>query len=260
MKKRNYLLAIGIITSISLSAWAYQKSNHAKETATETSATIQPSFMEETGFFYGIRTRFSGLTKSQLQEMTSVHDFLPAEHLPSIITYHSINVIQLDSNYKWSDNQEKGTTENLTSAQQSLLQSFDYSTHFLLRVDYEEMNRETGKLEFGYSTPHHTVIPAKQANYEGGIDKLIDYLKQQSKDETEKADQRKLEPGRINFTITKEGKLSEVYLNHTCGYTYLDHLMIQTLNTAPALWIPAENKAGEKVDQELSFSFGMMGC
>ena len=39
-----------------------------------------------------------------------------------------------------------------------------------------------------------------------------------------------------------------------------DNKMIELITKTPGLWIPAENSRGEKVDQELVLSFGMVGC
>ena len=36
--------------------------------------------------------------------------------------------------------------------------------------------------------------------------------------------------------------------------------IIKILNEVPGTWIPAKNSKGEKVDQELVVSFGLMGC
>jgi len=36
--------------------------------------------------------------------------------------------------------------------------------------------------------------------------------------------------------------------------------MIELITKTPGEWQPAENYKGEKVDQELVVSFGLMGC
>ena len=36
--------------------------------------------------------------------------------------------------------------------------------------------------------------------------------------------------------------------------------MIQLIKNTPDQWVPAENEKGEKVEQELVVSFGLMGC
>jgi hypothetical protein len=36
--------------------------------------------------------------------------------------------------------------------------------------------------------------------------------------------------------------------------------MIELISNSPGKWKPAENSVGEKVNQKLVFSFGMMGC
>ena len=39
-----------------------------------------------------------------------------------------------------------------------------------------------------------------------------------------------------------------------------DKKMIELITNLPGKWAPAENQKGEKVDQELVISFGLMGC
>ena len=36
--------------------------------------------------------------------------------------------------------------------------------------------------------------------------------------------------------------------------------MIELIYKIPGTWQPAENAKGEKIDQELVLSFGLMGC
>ncbi|MEL7004495.1 MAG: hypothetical protein AAFN93_17440 [Bacteroidota bacterium] len=60
--------------------------------------------------------------------------------------------------------------------------------------------------------------------------------------------------------VTKNGTLENVRLTATSGYPSVDELMVELIDSLPAKWNPAENSEGEKVDQELVFFFGLMGC
>ncbi|MEL7004496.1 MAG: hypothetical protein AAFN93_17445 [Bacteroidota bacterium] len=64
----------------------------------------------------------------------------------------------------------------------------------------------------------------------------------------------------MSFTVTKNGTLENVRLTATSGYPSVDELMVELIDSLPAKRNPAENSEGEKVDQELVFFFGLMGC
>ena len=70
----------------------------------------------------------------------------------------------------------------------------------------------------------------------------------------------KLQPAKLYFTVSKEGMIENVRLDRTSNFPAVDETMIELITNAPGKWIPAENSKGEKVDQELVVSFGLMGC
>ena len=105
-----------------------------------------------------------------------------------------------------------------------------------------------------------TVIPEKEAAYASGHDALIAYLKENSKDKTAIIKEDKLQPGKVNFTITKNGTIANVKLTSTSGYTSVDKALIELITYMPEKWDPATNSKREKVDQELVFFFGLAGC
>jgi hypothetical protein len=67
---------------------------------------------------------------------------------------------------------------------------------------------------------------------------------------------------KLSFIITKEGKVSEVkYDVMTTGYPSLDKKLMTLIKNIPCKWTPAENFKGEKMEQELVFTFGSAdGC
>jgi hypothetical protein len=61
---------------------------------------------------------------------------------------------------------------------------------------------------------------------------------------------------KLSFTVTKDGNVSNVMHDAmTTGYPTIDNKFIELLKNIPGKWIPAENKDGEKLDQELVFTF-----
>jgi len=112
----------------------------------------------------------------------------------------------------------------------------------------------------GYTTPHITIVPDKQAEYVRGKDALLSYLKENSLDETTMAEEGKLKPGKIRFTVTRDGKIDDVELISTSGYPRIDKTMIELIINMPGKWHPAENVNGGNEAEKLIFSFGITGC
>jgi len=267
--KKNVIVFVTALTIIILFAFGFNTKNDSVNKPVEISnSTLITSdkkierdynFSFFPDFFYKVDTRFRGVKKGMVDNAKSVTDFLPKEHTQSIVSYKSVSVTILEDT-KQTGIKETGTSELLTAAQIKLLRSTDYSTNILIRADYQNKNEHTGKLQNNYSTPYLTIVPEKQAMYENGKNALIEYLKENSKVETAYVQKNILQPGRLFFTVSKNGVISDVTLGATSGYPAIDKKMIQLMYEAPGKWKPAENLKGEKVDQELVFSFGEVGC
>ena len=60
--------------------------------------------------------------------------------------------------------------------------------------------------------------------------------------------------------ITTDGTVSDVILESTSGYDSIDDKMIELIKSMPGKWNAATDSQGEKVEQELVYSFGLVGC
>ena len=267
--KKNVIIVSAVLVGLSLMAFSFINWDKPVNTHTEVACNVTPGSNVEIGwnnpkktspsFMYDISTRFSSITKSELDKVTSAADFLSKEEIERIVSYKSLQIRIIEDD-KQTDKKVEGTTDLLTLDQINMLQSFDYSTNFAVRVDFQQRNGYTGKLEDNYSTPHLTMIPEKQAEYTQGKDALINYLKENSKAEVATVQEDKLRPAKIYFTVTKQGTISEVKLTGTSGYPVIDNKMMELIKNLPGEWKVAKNAKGKKVDQELVFSFGIMGC
>lgn len=267
--KKNTLIFVTALTTVILIAFGFNQQDDAVKHKVKTSGSkliasdnqIMKDFNFDIfpDFFYKVDTRFQGVKKEKLDDAISVIDFLPKEHAQSIVSYKSVSVIILDD-YKQTDIKETGTSELLTAAQTKLLRSADYSTNILIKVDYQRQNKDTGQSWDTYFTPYLTIVPEKHAAYESGKNALIKYIKENSRAEKAIIENNKLRPGRLFFTVTKNGKISNVKLAAKSGYPSIDKKMIKLIYEAPEKWNPAENSKGEKVDQELVLFFGTLGC
>ena len=159
-----------------------------------------------------------------------------------------------------SNIREFGTSDVLTEAQLKLLQSFDYSTNLMIAADYQGKNKETGVLEDTHWAPYLTIVPEKQAQFSEGIEALKKYLKDNSEAARTYVIPEKLQAAKLYFTVAKNGIIKHVRLDRSSNYPKVDKKMIEPISDLSGKWIPAENHEGDKVDQELVVSFGLMGC
>jgi hypothetical protein len=105
-------------------------------------------------------------------------------------------------------------------------------------------------------------VPEQQATYLKGNEALITYLKENSRDAMNVIKDEKLGALKLSFIVSKNGKISEVKHDAmTTGYPSIDKKFIELIKNVPGKWIPAENASGEKMEQELVFTFGPKdGC
>ncbi len=216
----------------------------------------KPDFPE---FIYEIGPRFHPIKKADLDNATAFSDIIGEEQAQRIVSYKHLSVTLLDGD-KRTDLKETGVGGEFTAEQIKLLQSFDHSTNLLIWADYLETSVETGEITDAYWSPYLTVVPEKQAEYEGGMEALKYFLDKNSVEKTSGIPADKLQPAKLFFTVTKNGTIENVYLDRTSGYTDIDLMMFVLIKEAPGKWTPAENSKGEQVDQELVVSFGLKGC
>lgn len=209
--------------------------------------------------YYRIGSLFDPIKKSEIRLIKSASDFNTKKESKLIESYESTAIIIIE-NERQSEIRKYGTTDALNTEQLELLNSLELASHFLIRTEFMKKNAESGELEFAHYGPHYTIVPEKQAKYSKGNDALLDYIIKGNKENTAGIDESKLQFAKLNFTISKQGTLTNVFLERSCGIKSIDITLLKLLNSAPGDWIPAESESGEKVDQEFVITFGMSGC
>ena len=254
--KKSILILSSAIAIISLSAFSYLTTPKECPIAIEKEIIKTPKLP----FFYDYGTRFGGITKTEIQNATSVKDFFPKEHVKRIVSYEKLSLIIIEKE-RQTDKKAYSKGPKLSAAQRKILLAADYSTSFNLRADCIHRNPETGELEESFYSPHLTIVPEKEVEYIDGKEALLSFLKENSKKEKKAAHQlEKLRPAKLHFTVTKEGKVANVYIGNHSGYEPIDKKLTELLYKLPGKWKTAENSKGEKVDQELVVSYGLEGC
>ncbi|MFT6983996.1 MAG: hypothetical protein ACJAUD_002776 [Crocinitomicaceae bacterium] len=210
-------------------------------------------------FIYDVHSRFlTRISKTKVLEAKSIIDLLPSEATEGIDAFKNVKVAIVPVN--GDEIIEMGENKTLNASQLELLQSVDYTTNFCVRAEFKRENPNTGELEDNYVVYYMSIVPETEVKFVNGNSVLIDYFKKNSKKDVAKIDTAELKPGKVHFTITKEGKITNIKLASTSGFDAIDEKMISLIKAIPGEWEPALNSKGEKVDQELVYSFGIMGC
>jgi len=268
MKKRIFIFSTTLIifslVIICLTNWTNTETIeehlvNSKDIAFQNNEYPKEKVIQE--LYYGIDARFEAVNKQDVHNATTIYAFLNEGEKEQISQINSVAIIIIKNNQQ-SVIREYGSDAQLTDAQIDLLKSTDYFSHFTIRTEFKEKNTETGKMEDRFFGPHITVVPENQAIYVDGKEALIEYLKINSKEDLNIIKGDKLGSIKISFIISKNGIVTDVKHDAmTTGYPSIDERFINLLENIPGKWIPAENTNGEKIDQELVFTFGPAnGC
>ena len=259
--KKTIIISCIVLAIFSFLALTFSNKNKRVSGTLETASIEISTKAEETkkqnspDFIYDIGTRFSPIKKGDITNATSINSIFSQDELHKMEFVKSVEFI-IVKNDKRTDKSGTGNSASFTDEQINFLKSLDYSTNFVMEVDYHVK----GDLIERTSTPHYTIVPDTQAQYIYGKDALIKYFIENTKEETANIPEDKLQPAKLYFTVSKNGTVSNATLDRSSGYPNIDELMTELITRTPGGWIPALNLKGETVDQELVVSFGLMGC
>ena len=265
--KQRILVICTAFAIVSLTSFAYANWNNTINVQEEVSCNQNVIFDSNYGdvfnnqmnldLVYKVESRFmTTITKEQLHNAKSVIDIFPKKETDRMESYKDVKVTIMQSNKEIA---QIGQNEMLTKAQLKLLKSTDYSTNFYIRANCKTKSA-VGRIENYDLVYYMTIVPEVEAEFAYGHDALIDYLKKSLKEKSSIITADKLKPGRVHFTITKDGTIANIQLKSTSGFPSIDDELIESITNMPTTWIPATNSKGEKVDQELVFFFGLQGC
>ena len=220
---------------------------------------------------YMVGTWSSPVTKEEVKQITSIMDFWSEQDKANYKhdAFSEIWVVNLENYHDWTldvgeikpENKATGPTEEFTKEQLALVANADYSDHLRFSARFNSTKNETGEVkEYVLVSQSVSVVPDVQAAYNGGIDALVSYLKEASKDQVKHVKRDKVGRCRIFFTVTNKGFIADVKMVETSNYSGVDKALIKIVKNIPQKWTPAQTKKGEKVDQEFVFTFGTAGC
>ena len=264
--KKNILIMSGLLATLSLTAYSALQKNTSNPKPREISRVASGSNSEiliqglapVADFMLDVDSRFNTtITKEKLEGATSILEILPEKATQSLVGYSQVELGILS---KDGETIAVGKNEILNTAQIELIENADYATNFYIKSNCFKKYSYSGFLEPFNLVYYISVTPEKEARYIPGHTELMQYLKDNSKAETAIAQEGQLKSGKISFTVTRAGTIRNISLESTSGYASIDEKMKQLIENIPGEWSPAENEKGQKVDQQLVLSFGLLGC
>jgi hypothetical protein len=270
--KKNILIFSTAIATFLLTAFAFStRTNTAKNqevsscsqsVLSDNEAVIVSKIQAVPDLYYNVGNRWSVMTKEGLIKAKSLSDLVPGEKNKMRDSYKNVllAVLHNDKDVRDIKTSAIGQSKILNAAQLALLRSCDYSTNLRITALSQVKDVNTGMFEDDSLVYYMTIIPETEAVFEGGFNALIEYLRESSKDRVAIIEEDKVQPGKVFFTVTKNGTIENIKLVATSGYPSVDKELVRIVTRMPEKWNPALNSEGEKVDQEFVFSFGSMGC
>jgi len=194
--------------------------------------------------------------KSQFKDAKLVRDIISGYPTNWISSYVSVEITGTCSGKFLK---ASGLNEKLTAEQKHILNTIDLASEITINVKYMYKDFGRNKLENGDMHVEMTIIPEVEAEFIGGHQQLIKYLKQNSysKLPTKKADD--FRGAVIKFTVNEGGDVINAKTTQKWGDFKTDQLLLDLINNMPA-WKPAVNTDGVKVKQDFVFSVGAGGC
>lgn len=262
--KRFTLIVCTVILTLALTAFTYSSWNAQpnNKISCQTTKEIEPPT-----FFYDLSSHCKNtITKERMHNAKTVSDLMPdfvmQENLKNNITsVRDVKIrIEEENVHHTKHRIEKGNGNSLSEEQISLLNSTDYSTNFFLEGISTPNNEIKDVSKERYFNYYMTIVPEQQASYQAGTNAFINFLRTNCQPTIAKVQKGNLKSGKISFTVTKAGALSNININSTCGYPSVDEKMVKLINKLPDGWNVATNGKGEKVNQTLVFSYGQTGC
>lgn len=194
-----------------------------------------------------------------LEKLTSaklVGDIIPYYPSSWMTEYISVEIL---TTYNGSEISAMGPNDVLTVEQKKVFASIDIPAEIEFNVRYKSQNVVTKKIEDRLMNVSFSVIPEVKAEYIGGYDQMITYLKESSKGKVSAKDFNPANPATVFFTVNAQGEVGQVELDHGCGDAEIDKLAVELVKSMPK-WKPANNSRGVAVKQNFRFVLGFAGC
>jgi len=145
----------------------------------------------------------------------------------------------------------------LSEEQKGLLKNLRNGDEFGVVVNFER--QDTWKIgRIVEAATYVTILPHRAADFPGEISAFNHYLEENFWSKIKGNDSLgSINSARVRFWVNKNLSISKVKLARSAADEEVSQLILDVLLQMP-IWIPAKNSRGERVEQEVKYSFG--GC
>ncbi|NNE28787.1 MAG: energy transducer TonB [Saprospiraceae bacterium] len=206
---------------------------------------------------YDIRSTYQRpVLKENIASAKSLLDINPGHPSSWIEKYISV---QVSTTTDGVTSVSEGTTEILNEKQKSLLQNAVIGTEVRFSIKYYPKNyghaKDFKEIKYGL-----TLVPKFEAQFPGGEQARIQYLKENAIDKIPVDQFNKIELASITFIVDKDGRVSDIQMGDSSGNKEIDKILHEAIQNMPT-WIPAKSRNGKTVEQEFELNVGsMIGC
>ena len=192
------------------------------------------------------------INKQKLIDAKLISDVI--ENYPSswIQDYNSVTISGIVNG---EDIESSGEDATLTKEQKEILTQ---APEVFISVQYQKKNYND-QIQNRTMNVSLVVIPETSAEFNGGYEQLIKYLRDNSQNEIVAKNFRYLPQPSINFIINEEGYPENVVLKTTSKDDEIDELLIEVIKKMPK-WNPGINQKGQVVKQKFTLDLGKDGC
>lgn len=204
---------------------------------------------------YEVRGTYARAIKQNvLHEPKRLSDLIDGYPVNWIDSYTSV---EISTNCHGKEQKASSTNDSLSTEQQQILKTADLASKVVISVNYNYQVPVTHVVEHNTMHVEMTVVPQSEAQYAGGREKLMHYLKENSPKVQETAS-RELQQLIIHFTINEQGKVSHPKIKRSFGDKKTDKQFLKLIQNMPD-WKAAETPEGLHVKQEFEFIAGRGG-
>lgn len=227
-------------------------------------------FVFTSGFSQSSTGYYEWLVRGQLKkeklleakEMTDIIPNYPKNYFGNIVNYVSVEISGI-CNGKILSSVSKN--ETLTTEQKNILNTADFGTdiNLTIKFSYKDSANDvygTGGRIKELKPLAVTVMPEVEAQYPGGNNSIVTYLKENVlKQTSDTGAVKKIMDAIIDFTVDEEGKVVGAKIARSSRDSKIDELLLEATNKMPK-WSPAQNANGTKVKQVFSIPARRDGC
>ena len=187
------------------------------------------------------------ITMTKLKEAKLLRDLIPNYPVNWITGY---NTVELLTKNNGEEIKAHGENETLTAEQRNIINALNMADNVVFNVWYKTKNSISDKVENRKMSVSMTVVPEVSAEYNGGYNQMIAYLKDNSISKISDKYSDKLQLITVFFTVNTSGKVEQVKLINSSTDTEIDALLVKLISEMPK-WKPAKNVDGESINQKV---------